>query len=147
MFPDIRTLCQLQTSSLRFINPMDYCKSLYCCWKLFGLSFSVRCWSSPWWLLRGYCGGVFGWRSCSKLPWFLVLLDLPGECTNSSVKMGSFVLVEAVGLGEEWLLTCVFDWSLTKDLFKGVWMVTAVWVFQAALFPEPSFTDPWSFCG
>ncbi|XP_068030180.1 ras-related protein Rab-8A isoform X2 [Anomalospiza imberbis] len=31
MFPDIQTLCQHQTSSLRFINPMDYCKSLYCC--------------------------------------------------------------------------------------------------------------------
>lgn len=98
---------------------MDYCKSLYCCWKLFGLSFSVRCWSSPWWLLRGYCGGVFGWRSCSKLPWFLVLLYLPGECTNSCVRMGSFVLAEVVGLGEEWWLTCVFNCSLIKDLFKG----------------------------
>ncbi|XP_053821795.1 ras-related protein Rab-8A isoform X2 [Vidua chalybeata] len=31
MFPDIQTLFQHQTSSLRFINPMDYCKSLYCC--------------------------------------------------------------------------------------------------------------------
>lgn len=123
--PDIRTLCQHQTSRLRFINPMDYCKSLYCCWKLFGLSFHVRCWSSPWWLLRGYWGAVFGRRLSSKLPWFPVLLDLLGECTNSCVGMDSFVLGEVVGLGEEWWLTCVFVSSLTKDVFKGMWLVTA----------------------
>lgn len=135
-FPDIRTLHQLQPPSLRFINPMDYCKSLYCCWKWFGLSFPVRCWSSPWWLLRGYCGAVFGWWSRSKLPRFLLLLGLPGDCTNSCVRMGSFVL------GEEWWLTCVCNWSLTKDLFKGMSMVAAVWVCQAALFPDPSFLLP-----
>lgn len=145
MFPDIRILCQHQTSRLRFINPMDYCKSLCCCCKLFGLSFHVRCWWSPWRLLQGHCG-MFGWRLCSKLPWFLVLLDLPGECTNSCVRMGSLILVEVVGLGEEWWLTCVFISSLTKDLFKGTWLVTAVWVLQAALFPDPSFADPRSFC-
>lgn len=37
MFHDIRASCYHQTFSLRFINPMDYCKSHYCCWKLFGL--------------------------------------------------------------------------------------------------------------
>lgn len=35
-----------------------------------------------------------------KTAMILVLLDLQGECTNSCVRMGSFVLVEVGGLGE-----------------------------------------------
>lgn len=118
-----------QTSSLRFINPMDYC--LFTAAENYLVSPFM--WDAD--HLPDDCGGVFGWWSRSKLPWFLVLLDLPGECTNSCVRMGSFVLVEVVGLGEEWWLACVFISSLAKDLFKGTRMVTAVWVFQAVLLP------------
>lgn len=155
MFLDIRALCQHQTFSLRFINPMDYCKSLYCCWNLFGVSFHVKCCSSHWQLLGDddCSGGVFGLMIMLKIYHdFLFSWTWTGWCLcwwmSKQLRGGPSPLEPEAQRGWEGMsLTSVFISRLTEELFNWTLMVTCSLIISGCLILGPiSSSDRWRSC-